>query len=394
MIWFINPFFVLSFFFAIGYSSTFLGWSDLFGDLNPTTHAIYVTVSVVFFIIGVLTFRSIRKSVFFSEIPPSSYDSLFFAIIVSFFLAECVYSGYIPFFLSNYSDVLEANFGIPVFHGLFISYLSYKSAYFFHQYLSSGRFRFLFFVFAINLISLFLMRRGMLVFNALAYIFMYIIYSCSGLSRQKFVKEKILVASVVILVLFGIVGNMRHGDETGDYILQVGKASQAFYDSGVPKVFYFAYMYLSSPVGIFDVNVSSSHEESISRFFLYNIVPDFLSKRFLPSNEQAFDFESVGGFTVGGLFVVPFIQFGLIGVFLILLYYCIISLMVLKTFFQKKKRAIIAMSLFLALTSLLTFSNLLNKGGYVLQVFFAMLFVDLPGSRGARSSLDHSQTRT
>ena len=375
MAWLLNPYFVLSFCFILSYSATFLGWSDLFGDLNEVTNAIYLSVALFFFCLSLLTYDKYKKNTIFKKICISPSDNLFIFLIIGFFILELFYSGSLPFLLDNYSDILDSKFGIPILHGFFISYISYKSLYFYYVYLSTKNLKYLLFILCINLIIFLLMRRGLLVFNLLAYTFMYIIYSLSDFGNIKFIKIKIILISITTLLFFGLIGNLRLGDNSGDYILSVGKASQKFFDSGVPKEFFYGYMYLSSPVNIFDINVTSVNQESFVGFVYKNILPDFLAKRFIAPDDDLV-VQTSSGFNVGGLFLIPFQHAGFMGIFYIIFYYLALSLLVLRALLKKKKRSIIALCLFLSLSSLLTFSNLLNAGGYILQLFMALFFFD------------------
>jgi len=373
----INPYLVFFLSFLLSYLSTFLGWSDLFYKLNFVTHVIYISVCALFLVLGIVTYRSFKNNISFNNVDISTGENLVFACITLFFIAECLFSGYIPLFLSDYSEILEAKFGIPLLHGLFVSFLSYKSIFYYQSYLSGNGIRAIIYLFAVNLIILFLMRRGLLVFNALACMFMYIVHSLDSGEHTRYVSIKLVGASMITLVLFGLVGNLRIADETGDYILKVGKASQKFLDSGIPKVFFFGYMYLSSPVNIFDANVFEYYQDSSNYFVVKNILPDFIAKRFLPAEDVRLDLVEVAGFNAGGFFIGPYLHSRISGIVFILIYYLFISILVRKMVFRKKKRSAMALCLFLAITTLLTFSNLLNKGGYILPLFMAMSFTDL-----------------
>lgn len=54
---------------------------------------------------------------------------------------------------------------------------------------------------------------------------------------------------LLILYLFGLMGNMRIDDSEGNIILNIGEAKTEFRDSGIPSEFFWAYLYISSPLG-------------------------------------------------------------------------------------------------------------------------------------------------
>lgn len=259
-----------------------------------------------------------------------------------FFALEVIYSGYIPI-LHTYSEILDSNFGIPVFHGIFLAYLSYKSVVFFQQGLSGKNKKYIFFVVAINLIFILLARRGTIVFHSIAYAFIYIYM----LGSQRKIGFKFVSLFLVSLLCFGLafnfMGNYRLSKSDNDYILSVGKASQEFIESSVPKSLFFSYLYVSTPVNVFDNN-RINYNLSFTDFAFENYVPDFITKRLGYSSNV--DLYIINGLTAGGIFVRPYHMKGIIGVILILIFYVIILMLVLYNIKKGKKRALSAMAMF------------------------------------------------
>lgn len=132
-------------------------------------------------------------------------------------------------------------------------------------------------------------------------------------------------------------------------------------------------MDIYSPVSIFDLNLVN-HDKSYSEFLLANIIPDFITKRL--GYEKDTEMTIVNGFNVSGVFGQPYHDKGIIGVSLIILYYLLLFLIVSFMIFQYKKRALVLLSMFLALSVLLTFSNLLNYSGYIL-LYFSKIYYHL-----------------
>ncbi|WP_429039442.1 hypothetical protein [Aeromonas veronii] len=179
--------------------------------------------------------------------------------------------------------------------------------------------------------------------------------------------------------------------DSTNYILDVGKASDSFRESAIPKEFFFGYLYLSTPIQIFDLNRYEMNLPIID-FFVSNITPDFISKR-IGYGTSNIGLESVNGFNVGGFFLSPYKHLGDLGVFLILCYYFLFFCLVYSAVMKKKKRALVSLAIFNAISLLLPFNNLLNASGYILQLYYALFFTGLLSVKFNGKSMLPSRSR-
>jgi hypothetical protein len=380
---FFNPAFIFGIFLLFVLLTTYLEWSYLFSEISEKTFQIYIISSLFLILISlILHYKLIKnenfiKGKFIYFFPRSKNDKYLFIFLVLFFILEVVYSGYIPIFLNNYSDILDLSFGFPIFHGLYLSFLSYISVIFFSKYLNTKIKKYIIYILIINIFFLLLGRRGIIIFNMLSYIFLYVYYYFTHKKINfNFILKQLLIV-MMFFYAFNLMGNLRLGDISNDYILKTGKASDEFMGSIIPNELFFGYLYISTTVNIFDVNVEATQniEKNYSEFILANLIPDFITKRLGYKNDT--DTIDINGFNAGGIFLNSYIQLKEEGVFLILIYFIFIYLLVMNMIFKERKRSLILLSMFLSMSVLLTFSNLLNYSGYILQIYFALLFKDL-----------------
>lgn len=379
-----NPPVVLGSFLMFSLLSTYLEWSNLFKELSDQAVDIYLYCSIVLLVVGgflhpwLASIIARDKQRILHAFSYSRNDKYLMVLLVFFFCIAVIYSGFVPIFFGAYGFLLDHNFGIPVFHGLYISFLSYVSVIFFQKYIScrvnKRKNHYLLYVILINLLYFLMARRGAIVFNSFCYLLLYIFYciACNKSLIKLF--GTILVFVGCFLYVFNFIGNYRLGKDTTDYILQVGKASAEFQESHIPSEFFFGYLYLSTPVSIFDLNKVDRGGDLLS-FAVDNIIPDFIAKRFF--FDAKFEVNDVEGFNVGGVFLKPYSHVGLLGVVLILVYYLFILALVVHQFALKRKRSFVSLLMFLSLSMLLPFQNLLNAGGYILQIYYGLLFVGL-----------------
>ena len=389
---FFNPIFILSISLLLGFSSTYLNWSTIFSSISSETKLIYLSVSLIgiflSIIVNPLFSRRLKNKKIITSFSYSSNDKWLMLFLFLFLVLEVLYSGSIPILTSNYSELLESSFGIPLLHGLYLSFVSYVSIVFFQKYLSCKIYKkknnYLLFILLLNVVFILLGRRGTIVFNVVCYFFLYSFYYVHLGYNLKKLFLSLCVFVVLFLFGFNAIGNLRLGVNSNDYILSVGKATDEFKDSLVPKDFFYAYLYVSTPVQIFDLNRTNMNKP-LSDFVLSNIIPDFISKRLGFTNDV--DLDEIGGFNVGGLFLSPYTYLGVYGIILIIFYFLFLNLLVYLSISKLRTRCLISLSVLLSVSLLLPFDNLLNSSGYILQFFYAIFFTSIVNFKYANRSL-------
>jgi hypothetical protein len=116
------------------------------------------------------------------------------------------------------------------------------------------------------------------------------------LSQKKVSFKKILLAIFIVLFVFwgfGYLGNLRSGNGDPTYIPRASGATTEFLDSWVPKEFYWAYLYIGSPIANLENNIDLTKDNTkpeYKGFFFYELTPDFVSKKIAsPKDKREFN---------------------------------------------------------------------------------------------------------
>jgi len=153
------------------------------------------------------------------------------------------------------------------------------------------------------------------------------------LMHTKKIFKRIIIVSISALLVFfafGYLGDLR--TDTGSkkhLILEIGQASDDFINSGIPKEYYWSYVYITSPIGNFQYNVNNTRLEefdtaSIMSLITYQFMPEMISKRVSGiidiksyDNNTALMTESLN---VSSLYLGPYLTLGWYGVVVTYLY--------------------------------------------------------------------------
>ena len=230
----------------------------------------------------------------YNDLPyKSSYEWVTYAILIGFVI-EFMYHRNIPLLaiLTN-TNLSYHEFGIPTFHVILVTFNSFFSIVLFHSLLSKKTNRKnLIILFVLTLIpSILIMNRGMLMMIIMSCIFVYLIKYENKINIKKISLLSILL--VVGLYFFGVAGNVRvnntYQTNTSPFdnslFLNIGGATEDFRNSIVPKEFFWAYIYISSPLANLQQTIDHyEHEEDLTLsdsaiFGITQLFPDFISKR-------------------------------------------------------------------------------------------------------------------
>lgn len=317
-----SPFglYALGFIFSLGVY--LLRWSDWFLEIN---YKVVVFLVITIIISLFLCFNCKSYNAIFYFVPKDKSNFKFLKWIVIGNVLQYIYCKNIPLisvvFLSqgNYRDFS----GIPVFGVILASFSIVVSLHFFHQYLCHKDTKLLVYFFAILSFQLLNINRGYLLMMLSSIFVMY-------LAKIKVIRLKLLfrtlLASIMILFLFGVLGNIRNvvSQDDSSYILKVGGASQSFIDSNIPHELYWPYLYIASALGNLNnlvKNMEPVHtEDNLTLFVKTNFFPDFISKRLITEKEmESHDFSSyfvTELLNAPTVYYNPYFLFGCIGMYL------------------------------------------------------------------------------
>lgn len=280
--WFTNPIWVYSWIWIFVMLVYNLGWSNYYDNLSLKLVSFFV---VTFFlsILGGYTLEITKKNKF-KKIQTSNYNLIMLLFLWFGYILEFLYSGGIPLLLvlrgsfGNYKDFT----GIPTFHVILASFTIFLGVYFFHQFISAkNNKKLILFLILSVLPNLLVLNRGAIMITLIACLIIY-------LMKQYIVRIykiiKIALGILVVLYLFGQVGNMRNelSADNKEYILSLGGATDEFIYGNVPFEYYWGYLYIASPLGNLD-NLVSNYDP---KFDIHNVpnlmfefTPDFISNR-------------------------------------------------------------------------------------------------------------------
>jgi hypothetical protein len=319
--------------------------------------------------------------------------ALFFALGL-----ECLHAGGVPL-LMIFSGVEYdyRAFGVPTFHVVFLGLYTFLCTHFFALFLESRAKVYLVCSLALMSISLIIVNRGALVQLVLT---MALLFAAStGLRAATLLRMGSYAALFVIL--FGYVGDARMssmGVAPEITILAIGDASPSYPASVVGTGPFWVYLYASSPLANWQMNVSlptAGHFDLVT-FIALELMPDFIGKHMV--DEATFRTSPrlvTEALTVSSAYGRAFFLAGWWGcwaVFSLFLGYFMLA----RRIFRRTEYFDSAMATLGAGVALLTYFNMLSFVGLVgpLLVGAAMRFMGrrrVPRPRPSRRLPSHAQ---
>lgn len=222
--------------------------------------------------------------------------------------------------------------GVPFLHVVvinFIAFLFYFSSYCFFS-AGNNRYKFLKPMLFSILMPIIYMNRGEVMFLLFGFFLIYL------MQAKKIGNKILLLVPVILLILyvFGMAGNFRSNDPSGEYILKIGGASDGFVNSVIPHEFFWGYVYIASPLGTLQnaMNLKKDNSDRVSNgdmVLVHEIMPKFLSKRLDYPKVDSDPYKVVNELTVGTTFFDCYVTWGKRGmwmVFIAMMLYCVIML--------------------------------------------------------------------
>ena len=284
----VNPHFCYAAGFVVALAMYALRWSTLYPQLSCAVLVFLVLTIALHTAAGIsLIYR--KTPIFGAVTEKVSEERVIWMTIFLYalWLAEFVYAGGVPLFeiiLKRPYDY--KTFGIPTLHVFIVTFGSFYTIFLFGHYLETHS-RHLLFLFFFNLIpALLIFNRGMFLFNVAACLFLLLIKQ-----RRIALRHVCLGVACILIVsyLFGVMGNLRVSNESrapysNEGFLATGGATERFLNSPMPQEFFWTYIYATSPLANFQQNINVSEDEDASvssflRWFVNEVLPDFLSKR-------------------------------------------------------------------------------------------------------------------
>lgn len=321
----INPYFCYAFSFIAAIVMYLLGWSDLYPELSWSLLA-FLLITIGFHVY--LGTRIPRPGNTFTSVAPFSETGAVRVTLFAYALWACefLYEGGIPLMKLLLGQPYNyRTFGIPSLHVFIVTFSSFYTVCLFHLYLTSRR-RVILVLYLVNLFAAILIyNRGMFLFN-LASSFFLLLMCVNRIPR--FLWYALPVSVAVLLYLFGVLGSLRVSREarkpyTTELFMQTGRANRQFVTSHVPREYFWAYVYISSPLANLQhtINTKDAPDASVSKLaeMINNeLLMDFISKRINARFHLEPEKESTipGPFNVSTVYARSFSYWGWAGMFL------------------------------------------------------------------------------
>ena len=377
----VNPYscYILSFIIAlIAYQ---FGWSELYPTLAwPLIIFILVTVLIH----GVLSFYWQKSgSVKINRISPVFKPLYVTIFIFSLWLIEFIYAGGVPLFEILLSKPFDYRlFGVPSLHVFVVTFSSFYTIYLFQVYITEKK-KSILFLYIINLLAAILIfNRGMFLFNLSGSLFIYLL----TIPKPTFSKALIvLIALPVLFYFFGVLGNIRIASEAkrnydADIFLSIGRASESFRSSIIPKEYFWAYIYVTSPLANLQTNVNHENDKPTGNewlgFITNEFVFDFISKRTnqLLNIERVNDSRIEGPFNVSTVYSTSYSYCGWAGMQIMALFLLVLPLIYKNILGTTNEFMPTGVAILCALYLFLIFDNTVRFTGLGFQLVYPILF--------------------
>lgn len=376
---FTNPFLVYIGAFAAVLGTYKLGWSSLYPPLSFPLLAFFAGTFVV---AGSLAFAFRSTTARIREHRPTLPGWVVFPLI-PMMLADIVYNGGVPLIMIasghfNYANDLEL---VPHLHVFTVTFGSAFSTIRFADFLGTKRQRYLLEAALPIIYFVAIVYRGPAAITLVSWGFVYLIAE-----RPRWPALMALAAIAVAgLYLFGLFGNYRM--QSSVHLLERAQASPTFMKSGIPTTFFWAYVYLTSPMANLELSIDAERPAPPApiEFAVSELVPDIVSKRVLPLmgiTSRVSTPEAARGLNVATMFGRPFILMGWTGMTIMFAVFAAFVGAYLYLI-RNSSLAVPALALLSTFVVFSTFQNMIAYSGVFLQLIWPLLLTPLLDILGA-----------
>ncbi len=376
-----NPLYIYVLGFSLSFLVYALDWSDIYPRLSFSMKLFFGITFVFFIFFGFIISKLKLIQTTLSRTSPRFIRTCFI-ILISLYLVEFLYEKDMPLLakLTGREGVGYMEFGIPLLHGLLISFNSFLIAHSFATFMSTKNKKILWVYLMLYIPAILFLSRSILMLGLLTSLFIYL-HFIGKLSWKN--KLKIGILTIVGLYLFGVIGNLRSG---GEYIYTQSQATDEFMESSIPKEFYWTYLYAASPLANFQntVNKSVIDKMDFGGFIFYENLPRIISKNLGgPLNITQKDLIRITPWlTVGTTYAKSFSYLGWYGPYLLFLSNLLIYLLVIVFLVSRKSSYhVTTISILSVIVLLNIFSNMLIVTGISFQLAYCVLFSLFEGKK-------------
>jgi oligosaccharide repeat unit polymerase len=366
-----NPNFIYIAAFIVPFLFYTLGWSHLYPAIGTSLIVFYLITFLICAIFGAVIHYV--KPFCYNSVPISKWNHLIIFSIYIFYFIEALYSRKIPLIglIAGTYSYDEDTFGIPAFHTFVDSFDTFYCVYLFHQYLSSKKRALLFLCFVCLFPFIILVYRANIL-NVLLGCFTVFLLSRNTISVKIIAKS--IVGIIIILYLFGFMGNIRsaHGDST--VVPRASEATEEFMNGPVPNEFYWSYLYIASPVANLQNNIhyTTKPNGDVFGFVMHECIPNYVIKLL---QMPGIEFYQINPFlNVGTIYVYSYSYLGWAGVAFLFTYFIVLINLYYFALQQTKTYKVAGMAMLFNVIIFANFHNTIAYAGSSTQLFYPIIF--------------------
>ena len=366
-----NPNFIYIASFIVPFLFYSLEWSNLYPRLGLNLLLFYLFTFVICIVLGSVIYFA--KPFSYTPVTVSKWNSLIILLIYIFYFIEALYSRKIPLIglIQGTYDYNEDTFGIPAFHTFVDSFDTFYCVYLFHQYVSSKK-KHLLFLFFVCLFPFIILVYRANILNVLLGSFTVYLLSRKAISAKIIVKS--LVGIVVILYLFGFMGNIRSGHGDSTFVPRASEATEEFMKGPVPNEFYWSYLYIASPVANLQNNIdyTITPNGDYFGFVMHECIPNFVIKLL---QMRGIEFHQINPFlNVGTIYVYSFSYLGWGGMVFLFIYFVVLINLYYYALQRTNTYKVAGMAMLYNVIIFANFHNTIAYAGSSSQLLYPILF--------------------
>jgi hypothetical protein len=268
-----NPFLVYLFSFCAVLGIYQLGWSETYPSLSYDLLLFFGLTFVCALLLARLVHPMVASTGPYRPGLLTKYAGLF---VIATFAIELVLAGGIPLYLVMKGASFFEMQGTATHLHVFTLWSTYSTIRF-ADFLYSKRRLYLLEASLPVIFYALLVYRGAAVMTLASWAFIFIIKN-NGLKLKQ--AMMVAIAAVCIFYLNGRIGDIRApGDE-----VRAGQPTLAFRESGIPRTFFWTYLYSTVAVANLQLSVNKiqSNNGTVAEFIVSEFIPDTFSRRIMP----------------------------------------------------------------------------------------------------------------
>lgn len=323
-----NPFFLYALVWFAIIPIYKLEWSDLYPELKHNLLSFLCITSIISILLALIS----HKRKIFCNVPISnntvSYKKIKIAIIILYIILflEFVDFGGIPIMMfGNMMDVSRNDFGFPIITVIVNNAFSLLAILLAQVYFSSSfKDARTFIMMLICVLPAILIASRSMLMHLIVGIMLVFLFNKNNIAKSILT---LIALGILSIYGFGLFGNIREAKAGDDLILNIGKANTNFLESGVPKVFFWGYIYISSPLANLQNTIDNKIIFDEDRAFersLKELIPETFTKRIESEDMMRYQINQV--LNVGTLYWQMYVASGWYG--LIIMFATVMSLII------------------------------------------------------------------